>query len=141
LDTKDTMNVEQRAARVKLLLLDCDGVLTDGRITLVEGGDEQIKSAVAALDAAIRSGHKTEIDAMIVPGELSNFSKGIIGTQPDVWQTKVLRTDQLSPERFAADVTLTARTLGQERSGPAVYIFARTPAGWKLSEIPIFEVR
>jgi 3-deoxy-D-manno-octulosonate 8-phosphate phosphatase (KDO 8-P phosphatase) len=34
-------DVEQRAARVKLLLLDCDGVLTDGRITLVEGGEEQ----------------------------------------------------------------------------------------------------
>jgi 3-deoxy-D-manno-octulosonate 8-phosphate phosphatase (KDO 8-P phosphatase) len=33
--------VERRAAGVKLLLLDCDGVLTDGRITLVEGGDEQ----------------------------------------------------------------------------------------------------
>ena len=33
--------VERRAARVKLLLLDCDGVLTDGRITLVEGGEEQ----------------------------------------------------------------------------------------------------
>lgn len=32
--------VERRASRVRLLLLDCDGVLTDGRITLVEGGDE-----------------------------------------------------------------------------------------------------
>lgn len=35
--------VEARAARVKLLLLDCDGVLTDGRITLVEG-EEEVKS-------------------------------------------------------------------------------------------------
>src|SRR5206468_466008 len=34
-------DVERRAAGVRLLLLDCDGVLTDGRITLVEGGDEQ----------------------------------------------------------------------------------------------------
>ena len=33
--------VERRAARVKLLLLDCDGVLTDGRITLFADGDEQ----------------------------------------------------------------------------------------------------
>ncbi|HWS53528.1 MAG TPA: HAD family hydrolase [Pyrinomonadaceae bacterium] len=33
--------IERRAARVKLLLLDCDGVLTDGRITLVEGGAEE----------------------------------------------------------------------------------------------------
>ncbi|HEX7955588.1 MAG TPA: HAD family hydrolase [Pyrinomonadaceae bacterium] len=32
--------VERRAARVRLLLLDCDGVLTDGRITPVEGGEE-----------------------------------------------------------------------------------------------------
>jgi tetratricopeptide (TPR) repeat protein len=103
--------------------------------------DAQITAAVAALDAAIRGGRKAEIDAMIVPGELANFSKGIIGTQPDVWQTKVLRTDQLSPDRFAADVTVTARTLGKDQSGPAVYVFARTPAGWKLSEIPIFEVR
>src|SRR5215213_11646816 len=32
--------VERLAARVKLLLLDGDGVLTDGRITAVEGGEE-----------------------------------------------------------------------------------------------------
>lgn len=33
-------DVGRRAARVRLLLLDCDGVLTDGRITPVEGGEE-----------------------------------------------------------------------------------------------------
>lgn len=33
--------IERRAARVKLLLLDCDGVLTDGRLTLLDNGDEQ----------------------------------------------------------------------------------------------------
>ncbi|HEX8160577.1 MAG TPA: HAD hydrolase family protein [Pyrinomonadaceae bacterium] len=33
--------ITRRAARVKLLLLDCDGVLTDGRITLLGDGDEQ----------------------------------------------------------------------------------------------------
>ena len=32
--------VERRAAGVRLLLLDCDGVLTDGTITPVAGGDE-----------------------------------------------------------------------------------------------------
>ena len=32
--------VERRAADVRLLLLDCDGVLTDGSITPVAGGDE-----------------------------------------------------------------------------------------------------
>jgi 3-deoxy-D-manno-octulosonate 8-phosphate phosphatase (KDO 8-P phosphatase) len=33
--------IARRAARVKLLLLDCDGVLTDGRITLLDVGDEE----------------------------------------------------------------------------------------------------
>lgn len=34
------VEVERRAAGVRLLLLDCDGVLTDGLITPVPGGDE-----------------------------------------------------------------------------------------------------
>lgn len=38
MDERD--EVESRAARVRLLLLDCDGVLTDGRITPVEGREE-----------------------------------------------------------------------------------------------------
>ena len=33
--------IEARAAKVSLLLLDCDGVLTDGRITLIGEADEQ----------------------------------------------------------------------------------------------------
>jgi 3-deoxy-D-manno-octulosonate 8-phosphate phosphatase (KDO 8-P phosphatase) len=33
--------IERRAARMKLLLMDCDGVLTDGRITLLGDDDEQ----------------------------------------------------------------------------------------------------
>jgi 3-deoxy-D-manno-octulosonate 8-phosphate phosphatase (KDO 8-P phosphatase) len=36
----DTNEIRQRAARIKLLLMDCDGVLTDGRIELLENGDE-----------------------------------------------------------------------------------------------------
>ena len=36
----ESVEVESRAARVRLLLLDCDGVLTDGRITPVVGGEE-----------------------------------------------------------------------------------------------------
>ena len=103
--------------------------------------DEQVRAAVANLDAAIRTGQKAGIEALIVGGELSGFSKGIVGTQPEVWQTRVLRTEQLDPNRVAADVTLTARTLGRAQEGPAVYVFARTAAGWKLIEIPIFEVK
>jgi len=34
-------DVKDRVARIKLLLMDCDGVLTDGRIWLFENGEEQ----------------------------------------------------------------------------------------------------
>ncbi|MGH9874770.1 MAG: KdsC family phosphatase [Pyrinomonadaceae bacterium] len=37
----DLTSIERRAARIKLLLMDCDGVLTDGRLWLTEDGDEQ----------------------------------------------------------------------------------------------------
>src|ERR1044071_681305 len=36
-----SLEVEQRAARIKLLLMDCDGVLTDGHIWIFENGEEQ----------------------------------------------------------------------------------------------------
>ena len=38
---EDISSVERRASRIKLLLMDCDGVLTDGRLWLLENGDEQ----------------------------------------------------------------------------------------------------
>ena len=37
----DLSSIERRASRIKLLLMDCDGVLTDGRIWLMEEGGEQ----------------------------------------------------------------------------------------------------
>ena len=69
------------------------------------------------------------------------FAKGLSGIPPELWQTRVLRTEQLDPNRVAADVVLSTRVNGRTSEGPAVYVFARTPTGWKLSEIPIFEVR
>ena len=38
---EELASIERRAARIKLLLMDCDGVLTDGSLTLLENGDEQ----------------------------------------------------------------------------------------------------
>ena len=36
----DADEINRRASRIKLLLMDCDGVLTDGRIELLDNGDE-----------------------------------------------------------------------------------------------------
>lgn len=37
----EDITVERRASRIKLLLMDCDGVLTDGRVWLLSDGEQQ----------------------------------------------------------------------------------------------------
>jgi 3-deoxy-D-manno-octulosonate 8-phosphate phosphatase (KDO 8-P phosphatase) len=61
-----------RARKIKMLILDCDGVLTDGRIILLPGGDEtkafdvkdghaMVMAQRAGLRIAIISGRKSSI--------------------------------------------------------------------------------
>jgi hypothetical protein len=76
-----------------------------------------------------------------IRSELAAFAKGIIGSQPEVWQTKLLRTESLGSDRYAADVSITAKSLGREQAGTAVLVFARNGNTMRLVDIPIFEVR
>lgn len=103
--------------------------------------DESVRAFVTQFDQAIKGGRKADLDALIVPGELVVFAKGIVGSQPEAWQTKLLRTEALGGDRIAADVQITARTLGRDQSGSAVLVFTRASGRLLLAEIPIFEVR
>ncbi len=104
--------------------------------------DAEVRAFFERFDAAARSGRRADLDALIVAGELVNFAKGIATSLPEQWQTRVLRTETLGADSIAADVTVNAKTIGgREQSGTAVFVLARTPAGLRLSEIPIFEVR
>ena len=103
--------------------------------------DDSAQKFIAQLDQAIKGGRKAEIEGLIIPGELTAFSKGIVGSQPEIWQTRVLRTEQLDANRLAADVSLNVKQLGAEQSGTAVLILARVGGAWKLADIQFFEVR
>lgn len=103
--------------------------------------DESAKAFIGQLDAAIRSGRKTEIAALVVPGELSKFVLGAVGTQPEVWETRVLRTEPRGANELAVDVAMQTKQLGVEHSGTAVLVLARVGSGWNLSAIELFEVR
>ena len=103
--------------------------------------DESARTFVAQLDQAIQSGRKVGLDALIVSGELTDFIRGIVSNQPEAWQTRVLRTEALGSQRMAVDVFVNARILGKEHAGSAVLLLLRTPAGWRLLAMPIFEVR
>lgn len=65
-------DILERARRIKLLILDCDGVLTDGRIILLPDGDEtkafdvkdghaMVMAQRAGLRIAIISGRKSAV--------------------------------------------------------------------------------
>ena len=64
--------VESRAARVRLLLLDCDGVLTDGRITPVEGGEE-LKSFHTRDGHGLVMLHRAGLRSGIISGRTSRL--------------------------------------------------------------------
>jgi len=96
---------------------------------------------VNQLDNAIRTGRQAEIGPKVVPGELGRFVQQVVGTQPELWQTRVLRTEQLDADRVAVDVSLDTRQLGVEHSGTAVFILVRVGGNLKLGAIELFEVR
>lgn len=65
-------DITDRARRIRLLILDCDGVLTDGRIIMLPGGDEtkafdvkdghaMVMAQRAGLAIAIISGRKSSV--------------------------------------------------------------------------------
>ncbi|MDT4898728.1 MAG: hypothetical protein QOH25_3805 [Acidobacteriota bacterium] len=103
--------------------------------------DDSARTFITQLDQAIKSGRKTEIEAFMMPGELTSFVGGIVGSQPEIWTTRVVRTEQLDANRLAADVQINTRQLGRDAAGTAVLILTRVGTGWKLSGIEFFEVR
>jgi hypothetical protein len=104
-------------------------------------GDPGIRSFIGELDQAIISGKRVELEPRIVSGELVRFISGVVGTQPEIWRTKVLRTEQWDADLFAADVSLETKELGKEGSGTALYILSHNGGSWKLVGIDLFEVR
>jgi 3-deoxy-D-manno-octulosonate 8-phosphate phosphatase (KDO 8-P phosphatase) len=70
MDERD--EVVRRAARVRLLLLDCDGVLTDGRITPVEGGEE-LKSFHTRDGHGLVMLHRAGLRSGIISGRTSRL--------------------------------------------------------------------
>ena len=68
----ELVEIERRAARVKLLLMDCDGVLTDGRITLVGDAEEQ-KSFHTRDGHGIVLLHRAGLSSGIISGRTSTL--------------------------------------------------------------------
>src|SRR6266850_5318367 len=66
----DLSSIERRASRIKLLLMDCDGVLTDGRLWLTDNGDEQ-KSFNTKDGLGLHLWHRAGLKSGIISGRKS----------------------------------------------------------------------
>jgi len=66
----DQTTVEHRASRIKLLLMDCDGVLTDGRIWIVDGDDQKTFNTRDGLGLELL--HRAGISSGIISGRESS---------------------------------------------------------------------
>jgi 3-deoxy-D-manno-octulosonate 8-phosphate phosphatase (KDO 8-P phosphatase) len=67
---EDLPSIERRASRIKLLLMDCDGVLTDGRLWLTDDGDEQ-KSFNTLDGLGLSLLHRAGLKSGIISGRTS----------------------------------------------------------------------
>ncbi len=73
-NSKFETDVIERASRIKLLLMDCDGTLTDGRIWLTADGDEQ-KAFHARDGQGISVWHRAGFKTGIISGRASSGVK------------------------------------------------------------------
>jgi len=69
---EDLTAVERRASHIKLLLMDCDGVLTDGRLMLLKNGDEQKLFNVRDGQGVVLL-HRAGLMSGIISGRRSTF--------------------------------------------------------------------
>ena len=67
MEHKITVEIIERAKKIKLLLMDCDGVLTDGRLYYTESG-EQMKVFNVRDGQGIVSWHKAGFQSGIISG-------------------------------------------------------------------------
>jgi tetratricopeptide (TPR) repeat protein len=103
--------------------------------------NDEIKSFFARFDQAAISNRKTEVEALAVQGDVNRFVGGITG-QATEWKTEVRHADQLDANTLLVETNLSVKLLTREpESGMAVFRMTRTPSGWRLSGVEIFEVR
>lgn len=111
------------------------------RLNTAATNDESVKAFFAQFDKVAVSNRKADMDAIVVPGEVSKFASGISGST-EQWQTQVRQVDKIDASTVLVETALTIKLLNKEvETGTAVYRLSKIGNGWKLSGVDIFEVR
>ena len=104
-------------------------------------GEAAVSTFFGAFDRAVSANNKSEIDALVVPGEVSRFASSVAG-QAQEWSTRILRVDALNADTLMVETEMSVRLLNrQNETGKAVYKLSKVAGSWKLSGVEVFEVR
>lgn len=111
------------------------------RINATTAIDTDVKDYFARFDKAAVSNHKAEVDALVMPGEVTRFTGGVSGST-EQWQTQVKQVDKLDDNTILVETALNIKLLNRDvQSGMAVFRLIQTSGGWKLASVDMFEVR
>ncbi|MGB7203783.1 MAG: tetratricopeptide repeat protein [Pyrinomonadaceae bacterium] len=103
--------------------------------------DQSIKTFFADFDKAATANRKADVDALVMPGEVTKFAGGVAGST-EQWQTQIRAIDRLDANTVLVEAGMTIKLLNKEaESGMAVYRLIKAGSGWKLAAVEMFEVR
>jgi hypothetical protein len=111
------------------------------RINRILAPDESVRAFFQQFDRAAVSNRKSEIDALIAPGEIVRFSAGISG-QAQQWVTSIVAVDRISDGTVIVETKLSVKLLNRNpEQGTAIFRLFRAGSEWRLEGIEFFDVR
>lgn len=103
--------------------------------------DVGVKAFFADFDKAATSNRKADLDALIMPGEVTRFAAGISGST-EQWQTQIRAVDTVDANNVLVEANMSIKLLNKEsQTGTAVYRLTKVGNAWKLGGVEMFEVR
>lgn len=103
--------------------------------------DADVKAFFAEFDRAAGANRKADVEALIMPGEITRFASGVAGASQQ-WQTQITRVDRLDANTILVEANMTVKLLGKEvETGPAVFRLVKTAGVWRMAAVEMFEVR
>lgn len=103
--------------------------------------DSEVISFFTEFDKAASSNRKADIDALVMPGEITRFTGGVSGST-ESWKTQVKQIDRVDADTLLVEAEMNIKLLNKEaETGLAVYRLTKVGNSWRLSAVEMFEVR
>ncbi len=118
----------------------------EGAIKAEQGGNlakvpDDVKTFIKQLDDALLTGNADSVYPLVEQGNLREFVKRTTNSKPSTWTTEILRAEVWDGDRIAVDGNVKVKIIGREGTGRVVYVLSRAGGKWKLSDVPIFDVK